>query len=334
VPRATTPTYPTRMRRGALLVLVLAAAGCAHAPPPPPEPVAEPVAPPEPTCDVSPEPDCRPFGDCAPQEVIGRVCHRTVQPEESLIEMARRYDLGFNVIESANPGLDAYVPTPGAKVTIPTAWIVPRAAAPGTMVVNLSEMRLYLFPASPGAPMSFPVGVGSEGWRTPVGAFTVIQKQEHPRWYPPASIRRENPDLPAMVPPGPENPLGTHALRLSRGSLLIHGTDTPFAVGRRASHGCLRLYPEDIPFLFERVPVGTKVTIVREPVKVGVKEDRVFVEVHADDDARVDYRKVAKRLLGSRGVLDRVDAGKLESALKDRTGYPVDVTAEVVANGN
>lgn len=167
-----------------------------------------------------------------------------------------------------------------------------------------------------------------------MGAFTVIQKQEHPRWYPPASIRRENPDLPAMVPPGPENPLGTHALRLSRGSLLIHGTDTPFAVGRRASHGCLRLYPEDIPFLFERVPVGTKVTIVREPVKVGVKEDRVFVEVHADDDARVDYRKVAKRLLGSRGVLDRVDAGKLESALKDRTGYPVDVTAEVVANGN
>jgi L,D-transpeptidase ErfK/SrfK len=315
------------VRLGALLVLAVAGAGCAHAPPAP-EPVAVPVVVPEPTCEVSPSADCRPFGDCAPQEVIGRVCSRAVLPDESLIEMARRYDLGFNVLEAANPGLDAYVPTPGAKVTIPTAWIVPRAASPGTLVVNLSEMRLYLFPPSPGAPMSFPVGVGSEGWRTPVGSFKVIQKQEHPRWYPPASIRRENPDLPAIVPPGPDNPLGTHALRLSSGSLLIHGTDTPFAVGRKASHGCLRLYPEDIPYLYERVPVGTRVTIVREPVKVGLRENRVFVEVHADYDARVDYLAVAKRLLASRGLLERTDAGKLGAAVADRRGYPVDVSAD------
>jgi len=333
VHRPTTSAPSTLARRGGLLALALLAAACAHAPPPPPpEPVAEPAPPPEPTCDVSPEPDCRPFGDCAPQEVVGRICSRTVQPEESLIEMARRYDLGFNVIESANPGLDAYVPAPGSKVTIPTSWIVPRAAAPGTVVVNLSEMRLYLFPPAPGAPMSFPVGIGSEGWKTPVGSFTVIQKQEHPRWYPPASIRRENPDLPAMVPPGPENPLGTHALRLSRGSLLIHGTDAPYAVGRRASHGCLRLYPEDIPHLFERVAVGTRVTIVREPVKVGVKDDRVLVEVHADDDARVNYRTVARRLLSSRRLLDRVDAAKLETALAERRGYPVDVSADTLAD--
>ena len=142
-------------------------------------------------------------------------------------------------------------------------------------------MRLYQFPRAAGAPMMFPVGVGSEGWTTPVGTFSVIQKQVNPRWYPPASIRREEPDLPAMVPPGPDNPLGTHALRLSKGSILIHGTDKPFGVGRKASHGCLRLYPEDIPLLFERVPVGTQVTIVREPVKVGVRAGRVYVEVHA-----------------------------------------------------
>jgi L,D-transpeptidase ErfK/SrfK len=250
-----------------------------------------------------------------------------VKEGESLIEMARAHDVGFNVMASANPTLDAYVPEPGAPVTLPTSWIVPRSAAPGTLVVNLSEMRLYLVPASPGAPLSFPVGVGSEGWTTPVGVFKVVQKQANPRWYPPASIRRENPDLPEMVPPGPDNPLGSHALRLDRGSLLIHGTDTPFAVGRRASHGCLRLYPEDIPELFERVPVGTRVAIVREPVKVGVRDGRVHLEVHDDPEAKVDVLAEARRLVAKRGMADRVDAGKLEAAARDRRGIPVDVSA-------
>jgi L,D-transpeptidase ErfK/SrfK len=212
--------------------------------------------------------------------------------------------------------------------TIPTSWIVPRAGAPGRVVVNLSEMRLFQFPRTPGPVMTFPVGIGSEGWATPVGTFKVIQKQVNPAWYPPASIRREEPDLPAVVPPGPDNPLGTHALRLDRGSILIHGTDTPFAVGRRASHGCLRLYPEDIPVLYDQVPVGAEVRIVREPVKVGVRAGRVFVEVHPDEDAKVDLAAEARRLLGKRGLLGSVDAGKLEEALKDLRGLPVDVTQE------
>jgi L,D-transpeptidase ErfK/SrfK len=178
------------------------------------------------------------------------------------------------------------------------------------------------------------VGVGSEGWRTPLGAFEVVQKQTNPRWYPTPSIRRENPDLPAVVPPGPDNPLGTHALRLSKGSILIHGTDTPFAVGRKASHGCLRLYPEDIPHLFERVEVGTRVVIVREPVKVGVREGRVYVEIHGDDDVRVDYLAEARRLLGRRALLGRTDAGKLEAAARELRGIPVDVSAVVSADGS
>jgi L,D-transpeptidase ErfK/SrfK len=260
--------------------------------------------------------------------MIGTPCFRYVAPGESLIEMARQYDLGFNEIDEANPGLDAFVPTPGATVSIPTAWILPRVAKPGTLTVNLSEMRLYHFPRS-GVPMTFPVGVGSEGWTTPVGTFTVIQKQVNPRWYPPASIRREEPDLPAMVPPGPDNPLGTHALRLSRGSILIHGTDTPFAVGRKASHGCLRLYPEDIPVLYERVPVGTRVTIVREPVKVGVRAGRVHVEVHVDDDARIDNLAEAKRLLAKRGLLGSTDPKKLGAAVQESRGVPVDISLDV-----
>ena len=304
--------------------------GCGHAPPVTAgkEPVAAAVAAAEPTCEVTRSPDCRPFGDCGESEVIGAVCSRTVRDGESLIELARAYNLGFNAMAAANPDLDPFVPGAGATVTIPTAWIVPRAAAPGTVVVNLSDMRLYLFPASPGAPMSFPVGIGSEGWTTPVGTFTVVQKQANPAWYPTPSIRRENPDLPAMVPPGPDNPLGTHALRLSKGAILIHGTDTPFGVGRRASHGCLRLYPEDIPHLYERVPVGTRVAIVREPVKVGLREGRVYVEAHPDDSARVDYAAEARRLLSRRGLLDRVEARKLDAAVRERRGIPVDVSAE------
>ncbi len=272
--------------------------------------------------------ECRPFGDCTAQEVIGKVCVRKVKPGESLIEMARQYDLGFNEIQAANPEQDPFVPTPGSSVVIPTAWIVPRASAPGTLVVNLSEMRLYLSPGKARAPTTFPVGVGSEGWTTPIGTFTVVEKQENPRWYPTASIRRENPDLPAMVEAGPENPLGTHALRLSLRTILIHGTDAPFAIGRKASHGCLRLYPEDIPYLYERVPKGNRVTIVREPVKVGLRERQVYVEVHEDPDSRVDYLAEAKRLLAHRGVLKRVDPRKLEAVARERRGYPVDVSID------
>jgi L,D-transpeptidase ErfK/SrfK len=288
----------------------------------------EPVAVPAPPCQAIQTADCGPSGNCTGVEVFGATCSRAVLPDESLIEIARQYDLGWSEIEAANPGLDAFVPTVGATVTIPTAWILPRAGKPGTLVVNLSEMRLYQFPRSPGSPMTFPVGVGSEGWTTPLGAFSVIQKQVNPTWYPPASIRREEPDLPAMVPPGPDNPLGTHALRLSRGSILIHGTDKPFGVGRKASHGCLRLYPEDIPILYERVPVGTQVTIVREPVKVGVRAGRVYVEVHVDEDARIDNLAEAKRLLKKRQLLGSSDAQKLEAVVREARGFPVDVSID------
>jgi L,D-transpeptidase ErfK/SrfK len=320
-----------RTRLASWLVALAIGGGCAHAPPVAEELVDPPlVTVAEPTCQPIQTADCGPSGDCRGVELIGASCFRFILPGESLIEIARQYDLGYNEIESANPGLDAFVPTPGATVSIPTAWIVPRAAASGKgarIVVNLSEMRLYVFPKA-GAPMTFPVGVGSEGWTTPVGTFSVIQKQVNPPWYPPASIRKEEPDLPAMVPPGPDNPLGTHALRLSKGSILIHGTDKPFGVGRKASHGCLRLYPEDIPILYDRVPVGTQVTIVREPLKVGVRSGRIYVESHADDESKLDNLAEAKRLLAKRGLLGSVDSHKLDAAVRGVAGVPVDVTAD------
>lgn len=266
--------------------------------------------------------------DVAGEEVLGFVATRVVQRGESLIEIAREHNVGFNAIAAANPALDAFVPTPGAVIAVPTAWIVPRAAAPGALVVNVSEMRLYLFPKDGGLPLTFPVGVGMDDWKTPVGNFTVVSKIVNPTWYPPLSIRRENPELPARVPPGPDNPLGTHALRLNEGSLLIHGTDEPYGVGRKASHGCIRLYPEDIPRLFGMVSLKTRVVMVREPVKVGLRGGRVYLEIHEDRDAGIDPRAEAARLLARRGVSALVDARRVLAAVEEHRGIPVDVSVD------
>lgn len=264
--------------------------------------------------------------DAGDEEVLGVIGTRIVKRGESLIEIAREHNVGFNAIAAANPGLDPFVPTPGATLSIPTAWILPRAAAPGTLVVNVSEMRIYLLPKGGGAALTFPIGVGMDEWKTPLGTFTVVSKTTNPAWYPPASVRRENPELPARVPPGPDNPLGTHALRLSGGSILIHGTDQPYGVGRKASHGCIRLYPEDIPRLFDVVPLKTRVTMVREPLKVGLRRGRVYVEIHEDRDARIDLRALARQLLSKRGLAARVDTRRLEAALEEHRGFPVDVS--------
>ncbi len=259
-------------------------------------------------------------------QLAGTVGTGLVAEGDSLIEMARRYDLGFGEIAAANPGLDPYVPTVGARVVLPTAWIVPELD-PGIVLVNLSEMRLYLEAGQGGQGrlVTFPVGIGVTGASTPLGTYRVLSKETNPTWYVPRAVRKEEPDLPEVVPPGPDNPLGTHALRLDVGTILIHGTNRPLGVGRRVSHGCIRLYPEDIPILYELVPVGTPVRVVREPVKVGVSEGRVHVEIHRDDEARVNPLQEARRQLDRRGLLGRVDAAKLEAAARERTGTPVDV---------
>jgi lipoprotein-anchoring transpeptidase ErfK/SrfK len=258
-------------------------------------------------------------------DVVGTVALHAVDHGESLIEIARLYDLGYGEITAANPGIDPFVPQERSVVIVPTRWIVPRAATPGIIVVNLSEMRLYLARRPPAVLFTFPVGIGDEGTDTPLGTFHVIAKVAAPTWTPPDSIREEDPALPASVPPGPDNPLGTHALRLSRPTILIHGTNRPWGIGRRVSHGCIRLYPEDIPRLFEIVPVGTPVVIVREPIKVGVKDGRLYVEAHEDAELDIDYLEEAKRLLRERGLLERADLGELAAAMAERRGIPVDV---------
>jgi L,D-transpeptidase ErfK/SrfK len=260
--------------------------------------------------------------------VIGANKTYTVKQNESLIEIARKFDIGFNEIADSNPDLDPFVPGTNVSVEIPTSWVLPDVKPHDGIVINLAEMRLYYFFKKNRSRLvrTFPIGIGSEGNNTPLGNFSVIQKIVNPSWCVPESIRKEKPTLPKVIPPGPNNPLGTHALRLSLGTILIHGTNKPYGIGRRVSHGCIRLYPEDIPRLFHLVTIGTRVTTVRQPVKVGVKNNEVYIEVHKSKNKLVDYFKEAIQLLSKKNLLKRVSTEKLYYALSKKEGIPVKIS--------
>lgn len=263
------------------------------------------------------------------ETVIGQLEEYRIEEGESLIEIARKFNLGFNEIIDANPGLDPFTPPAGVAVRIPAFWIVPDHDRDDDIVINLSELRLYYFFRRNGASFvrTFPIGIGEEGTDTPEGISRVIEKTDDPPWIPPESIRREQPDLPLVVPPGPDNPLGSHAMRLSSGNILIHGTNQPWAIGRRASHGCIRLYPEHIPELFRLVAPGAKVRIVRQPVKIGMRGNSVYVEVHRDgnDEGNNPY-SAAVRLLIKKNLIRKVDTGRLYPAILRETGIPAIVS--------
>ena len=261
--------------------------------------------------------------------VIGSMKTYTIKGDESLIEVARKFNIGYNEITEANHTLDPFIPGNGKTVQIPTQWILPDMASYSGILINLSEMRLYYFSPkgkSSNTVVTFAIGIGDEGKDTPVGKFKVIQKLKNPRWVVPPSIRRERPELPKVVPPGPENPLGTHALRLSSKSIMIHGTNRPFAVGRKASHGCIRLYPEDIPLLFQLVPNKTKVTIIRQPVKVGVSNNSVYLEVHKDKALKINYFNVTMRLLKQKHLVKSINKEKTNAVLREKKGIPVNIS--------
>jgi L,D-transpeptidase ErfK/SrfK len=262
-------------------------------------------------------------------EVIGSIGRYRVKNKESLYEIARSYKTGLDSIVAANPGIDPFIPKRGTSLILPTAWVLPDVSRKSGIVVNLSEMRLYYFFIKNGERMvrTYPIGIGDEGAITPLGKFRVVEKIVNPAWHVPESIRRIKPELPAVVPPGPDNPMGSHALRLSRRTVLIHGTDVPWGIGKRVSHGCIRLYPEDIVELFHLVPVNTRVTIVQQPVKIGVSDRHVYVEVNRDSDLKTyDYLGNAKELLWKKGLFDMTDVKRLTRAVKEKRGFPVDIS--------
>ena len=211
-------------------------------------------------------------------DIIGELKTHTAQWEDMFVDLMRANDIGYNQMVAANPGIDPWVPGVGARILLPTAHILPDAPHRG-IVINLPEMRMYYY-APNGEIITHAIGVGEEGWSTPKGSTSIVRKQANPAWYPPASIRAQKPELPAMVPAGPDNPLGDHAMYLGWHSYLIHGTDKPDGVGRRASHGCIRMFPEGITDMFKRVSVGTQVTAVDQPIKLGWRGGELYLEVH------------------------------------------------------
>ncbi len=207
--------------------------------------------------------------------------------EDTLLDIGRRFDLGYSEIVNANPTIDPWLPGEGQKVIVPNRFILPDAPKRG-IVINLAEMRLYYFPKVQKGELqkviTHPIGVGREGWTTPLGKAHITQKIKDPTWTPPASIHAEHLEkgdpLPKVVPAGPNNPLGAYAMRLSMPGYLLHGTNRPFGVGLRVSHGCIRLFPEDIEHLFSIVSVNTPVEILYQPYKAAVYNNDLFLEAH------------------------------------------------------
>jgi len=258
---------------------------------------------------------------------------RTVQvaQKDTLLDLAREFDLGFNQIVAANPSVDPWVPGNGTLVVTPLSFVLPRERVGSGIVVNLAEMRLYYFFSDGGHDyfLTAPVGIGSEGFLTELGSYRVQSKTANPTWVVPESIRKAEPDLPASVPPGPDNPLGDYALRLSRRQYAIHGTNKPLGIGRRVSHGCIRMYPEDVGALYPLVSVGTTVLVVYEPVKFGWGNGKLWMQVFEDFENRVDspLDVVMDGLLRYEtaiGPLD-IDREAISMALKGKTGVPMAV---------
>lgn len=215
--------------------------------------------------------------------------------EDTLYDLARRYSLGSEELVRVNPGVNPWLPKPGTRLIVPGRFILPRGERSG-IVINLPEHRLYYFPkpkkrGEKPVVITYPVSIGKMDWRTPLGETKVIGKQMNPEWRPTASVRAEHAAegdiLPAVVPPGPNNPLGTRAMRLAAGdgTYLIHGTNNPIAVGLAVTHGCIRMYPEDVEALFPLVPVGTKVRIINEPIKIAWVDGELLLEAHPPVDA-------------------------------------------------
>jgi L,D-transpeptidase ErfK/SrfK len=274
-------------------------------------------------------------------DLIGRVQVTVARHEDTLHDIARRYDLGYEEIVAANPGVDPWLPGEGTRIVLPTQFVLPSKIREG-LVLNLAAMRLFYFPEPEDgeAPMviTHPIGIGREGWQTPQGQTRITEKLVRPSWTVPASVLKEYAEngeqLPPVVPPGPENPLGSHAMRLSLPSYLIHGTNKSYGVGMRVSHGCVRLYPEDIARLFPEVPVGTPVHISNEPYMTGWRDGRLYLDAHLPlaEDAEQSASKLealAQALALKAAYANvSVDWSRIQRVAREGRGIPVSISAD------
>jgi L,D-transpeptidase ErfK/SrfK len=277
-------------------------------------------------------------------DLVGQIAVVKAKHEDTLLDIARRFDIGQDEIMLANTQVDRWLPGEGSEIVIPSRFILPHAERTG-IVLNVPELRLYYFPPPesglPDKVQTFPVSIGRMDWATPLGTTKIAAKILNPSWRPPESIRAEaaanGKALPELIPPGPDNPLGNYALRLALPGYLIHSTNRPYGVGMRVTHGCIRMYPEDIEGLFPRVPVGTPVQIVNQPVKIGWLFDTLFIEVHPPLEEHTEESatlfETAMGLINATWEQRRfvLDAPALKAALNKPDGIPVPI-AEATNN--
>lgn len=273
--------------------------------------------------------------------VVGAVQKVRLEEPAKLVDLARRYSVALDDLQRSNArvkGVRSGTVPAGAELTLPTQFVLPDAPRRG-IVINIAERRLYYYPGDPDDEASavrvYPAAVGREEWETPTGLTHVAERIVDPPWFPPQSIREEaaknGEPLPGKVPPGPENPLGKHALRLGWNKHLIHGTNAPASIGQRASHGCVRLFPEDMERLFDDVREGTPVRLVDQTVKLGTREGALYLEAHESRSPAAEASRNRARhqieVWAKKNPGQRIDWTRVQRALSEPTGVPVRISA-------
>lgn len=244
------------------------------------------------------------------EDIIGQVQTLTAKYEDTFADIATANDLGYLEMVAANPGVDPWLPGAGTEIVLPTRFILPPGPREG-IVINLAEYRMYYFPKGQNVVRTYPLGIGREGWGSPIAVTKVVAKTPNPTWTPPASIKAEHAadgdPLPNVVPAGPDNPLGPFKFTLGLPGYLIHGSNKQFGIGMRTSHGCFRMYNNNVLELATMVPVGTSVRILNEPYKFGVSGGKVYLEAHTPLDNEGDPVAVDKHTAVINALLKRQD---------------------------
>jgi len=262
--------------------------------------------------------------------VQGAESYEYTHEHDTLLDVAARAGVGFIPLTALNPDVDVWVPPANTRVRLPTDYVLPDAPHQG-LVINVPEMRLYDYTSDPNSPTVLAVAVGDITDQTPVREFKVGGKRVDPVWTVPESIRAERPDLPAVVPAGPDNPLGDRWLTLGNTSYGVHGTNNLWSIGRQATHGCVRLYNHDMRALYDRVPIGTPVRIIYQRVKIGARDGGVWVEAHPDPyDMDFDPLPSTLAKLVAFDALGIVDGGSIKGSdvrkvVSESRGIPVRV---------
>lgn len=309
----------------------------ASPPPAPPTEAPEPPALPPPVANER-------FTLAPGQDVVGVVQVVTTGKDDTLTDIARRFNVGYEEIVRANPKVDPWLPGEGREIIVPSQFILPDAPHTG-LVINIPAMRIFYYPpvkrGERQVVLTHPIGIGKVGWRTPEGVTKIVRRQKDPTWRVPESVRKEHhengDDLEPVIGPGPDNPLGKYAFYLQWPSYLIHGTNKPAGVGLRSSHGCIRLYPEDIEQFFTLVPVGTQVRVVNQPFVFGWRDGQLYMQPYdvLEDDTR-DWSKAQRKLLTQslaarlqqevKAHHEQVDWQLVSSLARNPRGLPVPIT--------